>query len=46
LLKEHLANDGMAIVATHHELELKDGELQRLDLSDDSSAPAPAGYAS
>jgi heme exporter protein A len=50
LLKEHLGNDGMAIVATHHELELKDGELQRLDLSPDlseaSSDPAITGYAS
>ena len=50
LLKDHLANDGMAIVATHHELELNDGELQRLDLSPDisegTSDPAVAGYAS
>jgi heme exporter protein A len=33
LIEEHLANGGIAIVATHQELELKSGSVQRLDLA-------------
>ena len=33
LIEEHLANGGMAIVATHQELELKSASVQRLELA-------------
>ena len=33
LIEEHLANGGIAIVATHQEFELKSGSVQRLELA-------------
>ena len=33
LIGEHLQNDGMAIIATHQELDLPAGSLQRLELA-------------
>jgi heme exporter protein A len=33
LIEEHLANGGMAIVATHQDLELRHGLTQRLELT-------------
>jgi heme exporter protein A len=42
LLEEHLSNAGMAIVATHHELNLSSGTFQRLELA----TGAPGGTAS
>ena len=33
LIEEHLANGGIAMVATHQEFELKSGSVQRLELA-------------
>jgi heme exporter protein A len=33
LIEDHLANGGIAIVATHQEFELKSGSVQRLELA-------------
>jgi len=44
LIEEHLAQGGIAIVATHHELNLNDANLQRLDLSGDGAGRTPAGW--
>ncbi len=33
LLERHLSNDGLAIVATHHELNLSSGAFERLELT-------------
>ena len=33
LIEEHLSGGGMAIVATHHDLELTNGRTQRLELT-------------
>jgi heme exporter protein A len=33
LIGEHLQNGGMAIIATHQELDLSAGSLQRLELA-------------
>jgi heme exporter protein A len=42
LLEKHLSNEGLAIVATHHELNLSDDSFQRLELaSGDSVSTTP-----
>ena len=33
LIEEHLANGGIAILATHQEFELKSSSVQRLELA-------------
>lgn len=33
LIEEHLANGGIAIIATHQEFELKSASVQRLELA-------------
>jgi heme exporter protein A len=45
LIEEHLSNGGMAIVTTHHELNVKAGNLQRLELPVGGSA-TPTGWPS
>jgi heme exporter protein A len=32
LIREHLTNDGMAIIATHQEMSLSAGQMQRIEL--------------
>src|SRR5260370_272463 len=32
LISEHLSNDGMAIIATHQEMSLSAGQMQRIEL--------------
>ena len=41
LLEEHLSNGGIAVVATHQELNVSAGSFQRLELGDFSGGPAP-----
>ena len=33
VIEEHLSNGGMAIIATHQELNLRSGKFQRLELA-------------
>ncbi len=41
LLDEHLSNGGIAVVATHQELNVSAGSFQRLELGDFGGGPAP-----
>ncbi len=43
ILQEHLSNGGIAVVATHQELVISAGSLQRLKLGDAAVGAAPIG---
>jgi heme exporter protein A len=41
LLEEHLSNGGIAVVATHQDLNVSAGSFQRLELGEVAGGPAP-----
>lgn len=43
ILQEHLSDGGIAVVATHQELDISAGSLQRLKLGDAAVGAAPIG---
>ena len=44
IIGEHLSNGGMAIVATHQELNISADQFQRLELATENSSEAASGW--